>query len=294
MSGNLGGFMEAQRGVPQWYQEGQAPYPLLLERPKGFPGVRRKFAAFAAAASLALTGGAAGAVSALVLTQDRTAAAGPIAASGVSHTGSIAEIAAAVQPSVVSLTATAPGTQATGSGVLLGSDGVIVTNAHVIDGAERINVKFSDGGTAEARVVGTSAENDLAVVKAQNVTGRKAISLGDSGSLAVGDTVVAMGSPLGLDGSVTAGIVSALGRTIDEGDGVTISGAIQTDAAINPGNSGGALVDGGGRLVGINTAIATTGSGSGSIGVGFAIPVKSVKQVTDRILGDSKYASVKY
>ncbi|MEO3786980.1 trypsin-like peptidase domain-containing protein [Actinocorallia sp. B10E7] len=277
--------MEAQQGVPQWWQqEEQAPRPPRTERSRGLLTVRQKLAAFAAAASLALAGGAAGAVSALVLTQERSAAAGPVSVYGASRSRSIPAIAAAVQPSVVSLTATAPGSQVNGSGVMIGSDGVIVTNAHVVEGADGITVKFSDGGTARAEVVGTSTENDLAVIKARDVSGGKTADLGDSGSLSVGDTVIAMGSPLGLDGSVTAGIVSALGRTIAETDGTTIRDTIQTDAAINPGNSGGALVDTRGRLVGINTAIATTGEETGSIGVGFAIPVDKVKEVADDIL----------
>ena len=284
--------MEAHQGVPQWYPERQAPYQLRPERPKGLPTVRHKLVALAAAASLAFAGGAAGAASALFLTQDGPASAGSVSVEGVASGGSIARIAAAVQPSVVSLSATAPGAQASGSGVLLSADGVIVTNAHVIDGAEQITVKFSDGGTAEADVVGTSTENDLAVIRARGVSGRTAVTLGDSDSLSVGDTVVAMGSPLGLDGSVTTGIVSALGRTIAETGGTTIHDAIQTDAAINPGNSGGALVDGRGRLIGINTAIATTGQDTGSIGVGFAIPVRTVKDVTDRILDRSRYSPI--
>ncbi|GAA2728766.1 hypothetical protein GCM10010439_37700 [Actinocorallia aurantiaca] len=294
MQGNLGGFMEAHQGVPQWYQEGQAPYRLRTERPQGLLTVRQKLAAAAAAVSLALAGGAAGAVGALVLDQERSAAAGPVAVDGVSRHGSIASIAAAVQPAVVSITADGPGTQAGGSGVVIGSGGMIVTNAHVVEGADSITVKFSDNTTARAEVVGTRTENDLSVVKVRDVSGKKAVTLGDSDTLSVGETVIAMGSPLGLDGSVTAGIVSALGRTIAETGGTTLHGAIQTDAAINPGNSGGALVDGRGRLVGINTAIATAGEDGGSIGVGFAIPVNTVKEVVDRIVERSENSSVTY
>jgi len=286
--------MEAHWGVPDASQEEQAPYRLRPERPKGLPTVRHKLMSLAAAASLAFAGGAVGAASALLLAQERPASAGPVFVNGVARGNPISRIAAAVQPAVVSLTATAPGAEAGGSGVVIGSDGVIVTNEHVIGGAEEITVRFSDGSTAEAEVVGVAPENDLAVIKARGVRGKTAITSGDSGSLSVGDTVVAVGSPLGLDGSVTAGIVSALGRTIAENDGTTIHDAIQTDAAINPGNSGGALVDGRGRLIGINTAIATTGENAGSIGVGFAIPVNTVKEVTDRILDRSRYSQVKY
>jgi putative serine protease PepD len=287
--------MEAHGGVPHRPPEEQAPYRLRPERPKGLPTVRHKLTALAAAASLAFAGGAVGAASALLLAQERPASAGgPVFVNGVARGNPISRIAAEVQPAVVSLTASAPGTEAGGSGVVISPDGVIVTNAHVIGGAEEITVRFSDGSTAEAEVVGVAAENDLAVIKARGVRGRTAITSGDSDSLSVGDTVVAVGSPLGLDGSVTAGIVSALGRTIAESDGTTIYDAVQTDAAINPGNSGGALVDGRGRLIGINTAIATAGEDTGSIGVGFAIPVNTVKKVTDRILDRSRYSTVRY
>jgi putative serine protease PepD len=222
-----------------------------------------------------------------------------------------AQVAAAVQPSVVSITATSATEQGTGSGVILRSDGVIMTNAHVVSGASQVTVKFSDGKTAPAQVLGSDTTKDIAVIKASGVSGLKPATLGNSDQLAVGDTLLAVGSPLGLDGSVTSGIVSALGRTVSEGDSqqnpsgdpfggqfpqqqqqqsASINNAIQTDAAINPGNSGGALVNSAGQVIGINTAIATTSSSSGSIGVGFAIPMNDAKKVANDIItkgGDS-------
>ncbi|MDX6738169.1 S1C family serine protease [Actinocorallia sp. A-T 12471] len=241
----------------------------------------RAFVGLGVAASVALAGGAAGAVGALTFTRGATAVT---VADGIAAHTTISKIAASVQPSVVSLTASSDGVQATGSGVVLRSDGMIVTNEHVVSGARKITVKFSDGTTAQAKIVGTSPDHDLAVVKTSRKAKASPATLGDSRSLAVGDTVVAIGSPLGLDGSVTAGIVSALHRAVQESGGAVIQDAIQTDAAINPGNSGGALADGSGRIVGVNTAIATSGGGSGSVGVGFAIPAETVKTVTDQIM----------
>ncbi|WP_344839277.1 S1C family serine protease [Actinocorallia longicatena] len=261
----------------------QPNYRIPVQRP-GLLSARQKVAATAAAVALALGGGAAGAVGAVALTGSEGGIKAPVTVSGVSRTTSISDIAKAVQPGVVSISAESARESATGSGVVLRSDGTIVTNNHVIEGASQITVKFSDGGSAPARVVGTSPGNDLAVIKAEGVTGKTAVQVADSDSAVVGDTVVALGSPLGLDGSVTSGIVSAKNRTVAESEGATIKGAIQTDAAINPGNSGGALVDGTGALIGINTAIATTGEASGSIGVGFAIPSNTVKTVVSQIL----------
>jgi putative serine protease PepD len=205
---------------------------------------------------------------------------------------SVAGVAAKVQPSVVDIT-TASGE---GSGVILSADGAILTNNHVLEGAQgnTVKVTFSSGKTADATVVGTDPAGDLAVIKANGVSGLTAATFGDSDSIQVGDTVLALGSPLGLQGSVTAGIVSALHRTIGEGGGQgggpqrSIGEAIQTDAAINPGNSGGALVNLAGEVVGINTAIATNGQGAGNIGVGFAIASNKAKSTADQLLKGGK------
>ncbi|GAB3677058.1 hypothetical protein GCM10027589_47220 [Actinocorallia lasiicapitis] len=263
----------------------QPDYRMPARRP-GLLSARQKLAAAGAAVTLALGGGIAGAVGAVALTGGESGGIGaPVTVSGVAQRASISDIAKAVQPGVVSISAESDRAKATGSGVVLRTDGTIVTNHHVIAGASRITVKFSDGSEAVAKVVGDRPDNDLAVIKAQGVSGKTVVPLADSDGAAVGDTVVALGSPLGLDGSVTAGIVSAKNRTVAEAEGATITGALQTDAAINPGNSGGALVDGSGRLIGINTAIATAGGASGSIGVGFAIPSNTVRTVTSQILG---------
>lgn len=263
---------------------------------------RHKLAAAGAAMALALGAGGAGAGVVLALTHESTVYASPTAVSGVSSKSTTAQVAAAVQPSVVSIQArTASGVEG-GSGVVLRSDGVILTNAHVVSGAQQVAVKFSDGRTASARVLGANTAEDVAVVKAQGVSGLKPATLGTDRRVSVGDAVLAVGSPLGLDGSVTSGIVSALGRDIQEGGDqqqqlppglqgrlsqqqqTVIKNAIQTDAAINPGNSGGALVNAAGQVIGVNTAIATSGSSEGNIGVGFAIPVDSAKKAADAII----------
>jgi putative serine protease PepD len=209
-------------------------------------------------------------------------------ATGVVERSALAGVAAAVQPSVVSIDAGS----AEGSGVVLSTNGYVLTNNHVVSMARdrTVQLTFSGGRTATAGIVGTDATHDVAVVRANGVSGLSAATFGDSQKVQVGDTVLAIGSPLGLQGTVTAGIVSALHRDLrgagrTNGSSFAITDAIQTDAAINPGNSGGALVDSGGRVVGINTAIATAGQGQGNIGVGFAIPSNAAKQIADRIMG---------
>ena len=246
-----------------------------------------------------------------VVTAAAPAAAGSTTATAA--TESLAKVAAAAQPSVVSITVTTTSGGDTGSGVVLRSDGTIVTNNHVVadaaSGGGTIEVKFSDGRKAAATIVGRDPSVDLAVIRAEGVSGLSPATLGSTSSVHVGDTVLALGSPLGLDGSVSAGIVSALHRTVSvageqqqqQGNGLfgqqqqstTASGsavgdAIQTDAAVNPGNSGGPLVDSSGRVIGITTAIATLGSSgtsqSGSIGLGFAIPVDQVRTTADALI----------
>jgi putative serine protease PepD len=201
---------------------------------------------------------------------------------------SLASIAAALQPAIVDITTNS----GEGSGVIVTSDGSIVTNNHVVSGSRTVTVTFNSGKQVSGQVVGTDPQTDLAVVKV-DATNLVHATWGDSDAVQVGDTVLALGSPLGLQGSVTAGIVSGLHRTItssdqqrsmfDPGSSTTIGDAIQTDAPINPGNSGGALVDMKGDVIGINAAIATNGS-DGNIGVGFAIPANRVKVVTDALI----------
>ncbi|MGK5628300.1 trypsin-like peptidase domain-containing protein [Streptomyces sp. URMC 123] len=242
--------------------------------------------------------------------------------------GTASAVASAVGPSVVEITAgqgpegaAGRGTDtATGSGVIIGSGGEILTNNHVIDGASTISVRFADGRKATAKVLGTDPNLDMALIKVTGVSGLKAAELGDSGRLKVGDQVVAFGSPQGLTGTVTSGIVSALGRDVtvrrgggqertpegggrwpfgfggdqyngELGSATTTYKAIQTDASLNPGNSGGPLVNMDGQIIGINSAMyaprnAAAASGdAGSIGLGFAIPINDVKKVLDKLRG---------
>ena len=205
--------------------------------------------------------------------------------------GSIAEIAARVQPAVVQLNVSGSAGDGTGSGFVISEDGYIVTNHHVAGVAAEggsIEVAFSDGTTAPGRLVGSNPGYDLALVKVDK-TGLTAVPLGSSGDLNVGDSVIAVGSPLGLTGTVTTGIVSALNRPVTAGgEGETaFINAIQTDAAINPGNSGGPLLNGNGEVIGVNSAIATmgveAGGQAGSIGLGFAIPIDTAKRIVQEI-----------
>jgi len=166
-----------------------------------------------------------------------------------------------------------------GSGVIVSSSGYLLTNHHVVEAADEIEVALPDGKKLLAKVVGNDPETDLAVLRV-NAENLPAITFGSSDALRVGDVVLAIGNPFGVGQTVTAGIVSALGRT---GLGInTFENFIQTDAAINPGNSGGALVDAGGNLVGINTAIFSRSGGS--MGIGFAIPVSTAKMVLEQIV----------
>ena len=217
---------------------------------------------------------------------------------------SVAGIAARVLRSVVSISVDTESVGGTGSGVVLRSDGYVLTNNHVVADATSeagtITVSFNGAGEVDlpASIVGRDPETDLAVIK---VSGHPLIpaSLGSSSDLVVGDPVVAIGSPLGLAGTVTSGIISALNRTVrvpsedGSGLGTPLFNAIQTDAAINPGNSGGALVDSAGRVIGINSAIASLSSSgidnqSGSIGVGFAIPIDEARSIAEQLIRTGK------
>ena len=186
-----------------------------------------------------------------------------------------------------------PGTStATGSGFLIDTDGHMVTNNHVIEGAKKITVTLGDSDAVyDASVVGTDPSTDLAVIKVDAPESEmKPLALGDSTDVKVGDPVVAIGNPFGLDRTVTTGIVSALQREISSLTNYAISNVIQTDAAINPGNSGGPLIDANGNVIGVNSQIAT-GSGSstsGNVGIGFAIPSNTVKDVVGQLIEDGK------
>jgi putative serine protease PepD len=207
--------------------------------------------------------------------------------------GSVAGVAAAVLPSVVQIKVETSDGGATGSGFVVDDEGLVVTNNHVVDGARgRVALSFSDGTDVTAEIVGTSASYDLAVLRvdARNLP---ALPLGNSDSVVVGDPVIAIGSPLGLSGTVTSGIISAKDRPVtagsrDSNDESAYINALQTDAAINPGNSGGPLVNLDGEVIGVNSAIATVGGAfggeSGNIGVGFAIPINQVRRTVEQII----------
>jgi len=249
------------------------------------------------AGALAGTGGAAGYAA---LTDDSAPPAAtsldttPVSNAGNDATTGVEGVAAAVQPSTVQINVSAPQGAGNGTGIIISSDGQILTNNHVVEIAAQggsITVLFSDGSTADASIVGRDPVTDVAVIQAKNVSGLKPATLGTSKGLDVGEEVVAVGSPFGLESTVTSGIISALNRPVAagsaEGGSSTVFPAIQTDAAINPGNSGGPLVNMHGQVIGINSAIRSNGSSSGeggSIGLGFAIPIDLARTVADQLV----------
>ena len=170
---------------------------------------------------------------------------------------------------------------ATGSGFLIDNDGHILTNAHVVQGAKSVDVQLGDGDTQSAQIVGTDPSSDIALLKVEDTNGVQPLELGDSDQVQVGDPVVAIGNPFGLDRTVTSGIVSALQRQIQAPNGFSISDVIQTDAANNPGNSGGPLIDGDGKVIGINSQIES--QSGGNVGVGFAVPIKTAADVVSQL-----------
>jgi putative serine protease PepD len=181
--------------------------------------------------------------------------------------------------------------KAEGSGFVIDSKGDIVTNDHVVDGATAITVKFQDGKTAKGTLVGTDPDTDLAVIKVDpSATTLTPLTLGDSAGVQTGEGVFAIGSPFGLTESLTAGIVSATGRQIDSPNNHPITNAIQTDAAINHGNSGGPLLDASGNVIGVNSQIDSDGQSGGNEGVGFAIPINTVKTVATQLIAGGKVA----
>jgi putative serine protease PepD len=214
--------------------------------------------------------------------------------------GSVAEVAERVLPSVVSVAVRSLAGAGSGSGFVIDASGIVLTNNHVIesaaDGAGEVSVRLDDGTSYPAEIVGRDPRSDIAVLRVTGAPDLTPIALGDSDSVVVGAPVIAIGSPLGLEGTVTTGIVSALNRPVESAQGSqAVINAIQTDAAINPGNSGGPLVDGDGQIIGINTAIATLSGGfggqGGSIGVGFAIPINYARSVAQQILETGQASS---
>ena len=257
-------------------------------RDKSGPGVG---ALVGGAAAIALLAGSAGAVTASLIDDDAELTGTPVvtvlgadpAALRDVPPDSVAGIAEMVLASVVSVGSG----DGTGSGFVISDDGYIVTNHHVVRDADTIELAFSDGIREEAEIVGSSASYDLAVLRVDR-DDLTPVVLGNSANVAVGDPVLAIGSPLGLEGTVTSGIVSALDRPVTaggQGEQAFIN-ALQTDAAINPGNSGGPLVDVEGRVIGVNSAIATLGfsGASGSIGLGFAIPIDQARRTAEQII----------
>ena len=314
-------------GPPIWASS--APMPSQIVTPaatssRQSPGHRTR-TLIATALLAGLIGGGVGTGAALATRPDPTASvtstAATLPASAPIGTADVQSVAAKVLPSVVSIEVSSSQGSGSGSGIILDSDGHILTNNHVVAPAASggtLEVTLNDGRSAAATIVGRDPVSDLAVIKI-SLNNLEPISWGNSSSLKVGQEVVAIGSPLGLSGTVTSGIVSALNRPVvteiadeqqqqqqqqdpfaqqqQQSSQTTAVDAIQTDAAINPGNSGGALVDMAGRLVGINSAIATLGgsqgSQSGSIGLGFSIPAKVAAPIVDQLIKTGKATHAK-
>lgn len=276
-----------QPGYPHQPYPGGNPPPWAQQPGAGQPGgsrVGRAVAAGAVALVLMLGSGLVGGALALGLSDGQSGGNRTYTAAPIINSADLPAIAASVQDSVVSVSTGSGG----GSGVVLSADGYVLTNNHVVEGADQVLLVFANGSKAQATIVGTDPKSDLAVLKAEGVGGLSPATFGDSDAMQVGNTVLALGSPLGLEGSVTAGIISAKDRTIRAGGeqqqgGTSISGLLQTDAPINPGNSGGALVNTNGEVIGINTAILTAGQSQGNIGVGFAIPSNKAKAVAETL-----------
>jgi S1-C subfamily serine protease len=298
-------------GAPAVYDEDSQPGPVVVDargrRRLRLRDLSIRIVVLAVLAMLAV--GAVGGGIGFLLT--RSAEESPLLAPGTRlsevdpgitrEPGSVADIAADVTPAVVSIEVRVGQVGATGSGVVIeGDGGYIVTNNHVVSGADdvegaEIRAVFSDGSGSEARIVGRDPASDIAVLKVEK-PGLLTASLGDSDEVVVGDPVVAIGSPLGLAGTVTTGIVSALERPVrlagEGSDTNAVISAVQTDAPINPGNSGGALVDASGAVIGINTAIASVGGGS--VGLGFAIPINTARDIAEQLIatGEAVHASL--
>jgi S1-C subfamily serine protease len=238
-----------------------------------------------------------------VVQQAPLASEPPPPAAPASEPRSVESIYAKVSPGVVFVSARGGngrlsfngpggGRAASGSGFVIDKNGYVVTNDHVVEGANAYTVRFGDESAKpiEAKLVGKDPSTDIAVLKidpSKVSDGIKPVELGTSKGLRPGQAAIAIGSPFGLSGTVTSGIISALNREIDSPNGFKISGVVQTDAAINPGNSGGPLLDADGRVIGVNSQIATNGSDSNS-GVGFAVPIDTVKKVVPRLKADGK------
>ncbi|MYX11472.1 trypsin-like serine protease [Streptomyces sp. SID8375] len=295
------------------------PPPYAPERRRR---ARRPVALIAAVAlaSGLIGGGSAALIAGATQPSAQNSSSTPLVNAGKTSGSGVSGVAKAVSPAIVEIKAQSAKGESTGSGVVVTSDGEIVTNNHVLAGADTVTVTFHDGSRKTAEVVGTDPGKDLALVKVRGAKNLTAASLGDSSKITVGDQVVAIGSPEGLTGSVTSGIVSALDRDVtvpkeegqgqqdgpggrggwpfefggnqyngDTGSSKTSYKAIQTDASLNPGNSGGALINMQGQIIGINSAMyspsSASSSSAGSVGLGFAIPINTVKDDLDALRG---------
>jgi putative serine protease PepD len=292
---------QPEDGRPTLGQGVDAPALPPASRPRR--GLRGKGLAVTVVAASLLFGGAAGVggAAAWTSTHDEVQSSPVLVQTGsataqASAGGSIEKVAQGVLPSVVMIDVSGSNGSGSGSGIILSQDGKILTNNHVValaGNGGRLSVSFNDGSHAPAKVLGTDPLTDTAVIQAEGVHGLTPATLGHSSSLQVGQGVVAIGSPFGLDATVTSGIVSALNRPVNVGQvsqgNATVYPAIQTDAAINPGNSGGPLVNLTGEVVGIDAAIQTatdqsTGGEPGSIGLGFAIPIDEVLPIVQQMI----------
>jgi putative serine protease PepD len=305
--GHAGEHQPPQHSYP-YYGQQPAPATQVLAPPPRKKGRRVAVMVSATAVAAALVGGAGGAaIVGLEGNSSPSAASTATPAqtvSGATNTD-VSAVAAKVLPSVVQVNVTTDQGETIGSGVILSSDGKILTNAHVIDGASgTATVTLSDGTKYQASVLGSDTKADIAVLQAKGASGLTAATLGDSSQLKVGEQVVAIGSPGGLQNTVTSGIVSALnrqlsdigtggdqsspfGQTANQTSGTPSYTAIQTDAAINQGNSGGALVNMAGQVIGINSALySPSDSSAGSVGIGFAIPINDAKTIVSQIEND--------
>lgn len=333
---NSGEYPQQQQSsapVHQGGTQGGAAYPpppaYAPEEPPRPPRRRAKgplaLLAAVAIAAAAVGGGTAYAFQELTGKDGSSSSATNTNVVPTSQKGTVSGVAEAVSPSIVEISAKSSSGEATGSGVIISEDGEIITNNHVISGASSVKVTTNDGKSYDAEVVGTDSKKDLALIKVQGASDLKPASLGDSDNVKIGDDVVAIGSPEGLTGTVTSGIISALDRDVtvstdedqgqqqqqqgggwpfeydgeqfngDTGSSKTTYKALQTDASLNPGNSGGALIDMNGNIIGINSAMYSPSSssqsgaqsGSGSVGLGFAIPINTVKADLDTLRSGS-------
>lgn len=333
---NSGEYPQQQQSsapVHQGGTQGGAAYPpppaYAPEEPPRPPRRRAKgplaLLAAVAIAAAAVGGGTAYAFQELTGKDGSSSSATNTNVVPTSQKGTVSGVAEAVSPSIVEISAKSSSGEATGSGVIITDGGEIITNNHVISGASSVKVTTNDGKSYDAEVVGTDSKKDLALIKVQGASDLKPASLGDSDNVKIGDDVVAIGSPEGLTGTVTSGIISALDRDVtvstdedqgqqqqqqgggwpfeydgeqfngDTGSSKTTYKALQTDASLNPGNSGGALIDMNGNIIGINSAMYSPSSssqsgaqsGSGSVGLGFAIPINTVKADLDTLRSGS-------